>query len=486
VTSTSPARRVAVVGGGFGGVAAAVMLTREAGADVTVFEQGDRIGGVWHQNTYPGAACDVASNLYELSFAPNPRWSRRYAPQAEIQAYMEDVVDRFGVRDRFRLGVEVLGATWDEAAATWTLETSKGPFEADVLVTACGQLRTPKLPDLPGMDRFAGPSWHTSRWRHDVDLDGRRLAVVGTGASAIQVVPALQPRLGRIDVWQRSPGWTFPKGDLAYGPRVQRLFERVPALKRLDRAGQQVFMDVGALAMTSKPGLLKPFRAAAKLQIRAVVKDPELRRRLTPTDEVGCKRIMLTDHWHRALVQPNVELVDCGVEEVTETGIRGRDGVLREVDAIAWATGFHSHDFVTPMRVTGRDGLTLDEAWADGARAFLGLTVPRFPNLFLLYGPNTNGGTGSVVETLESGVRHVLAALRELDRTGARQIEVTEGAAAAFDAQLRAALEGTVWHSGCRNWYVDERGFDPSQWPWTWRAYGQRTRTLAPGAYATA
>ncbi len=481
--TASHTRSIAVVGGGFGGVAAAVMLRRAGYEDVTVFERAERIGGVWHHNTYPGAACDVASHLYELSFAPNPRWSRRFAPQAEIRAYLEDVAARYGVLDRIRTGVEVHGAAWDEARSVWVLQTSAGEHEASVLLTACGQLSTPKIPALPGIEDFAGPAFHTAQWRHDVDLTGKRVAVVGTGASAIQVVPALQPRTAQLDVYQRSPGWTLPKGDHAYGPWMQRLFERVPAVQRLDRRAQAAFMDVGAEAMTRRPWMLAPFRAAGRRQIRKAIPDPQLRAKVTPADESGCKRILLTDAWYPTLAQPDVTLIDDPVAALTPTGVRTADGAVREADAIVWATGFRTHDFVAPMEIAGRGGRRLGETWATGARAYLGLTVPRYPNLFLLYGPNTNGGTGSVIETIECGMRHVLAALRALDATGGHRIEITDAAAERFDAELRRALQGTVWHSGCTSWYVDENGHDPNQWPWTWRRYAKRTAALEPGAY---
>jgi cation diffusion facilitator CzcD-associated flavoprotein CzcO len=474
---------IAVVGGGFGGVGAITMLHRAGYHDVTVFERGERIGGVWHHNTYPGAACDVPSHLYEFSFAPNPRWSRRFAPQAEIQAYLEDVARRHGVLARIRTSTEVQDARWDAERATWVLQTSAGPHEADVLLTACGQLSVPTVPAIPGLDSFDGPAFHTARWRHDVDLAGRRVAVVGTGCSAIQVVPAIQPIVEHIDVYQRSPGWTVPKMDYAYSERAQRLFERFPVLQRLDRATIFAVMELGAMAMTGRRWLLPPFRAVARRQITKAIADPELRAKVTPADEIGCKRLMLTDEWYPTLTRPNVELVADRVAEVTATGVRTEDGTERPADVLVLATGFKSHGFVAPMQIAGADGRTLADAWAQVPRAYLGMSVPGFPNLFLLYGPNTNGGTGSVIYTIEAGMGHVIAALDELARADARAIEVRAEAADAFDRELRAALAGTVWHSGCTNWYVDENGNDPNQWPWLWSTYRRRTASIEPGTY---
>jgi cation diffusion facilitator CzcD-associated flavoprotein CzcO len=474
---------VAVVGGGFGGVGAAAMLKRAGYEDVTVFERGERVGGVWHHNTYPGAACDIPSHLYEFSFAPNPRWSRRYAPQAEIQAYLEEIASRYGVRDRIRTSTEVLSARWDEARDTWVLETTAGAHEANVLVTACGQLSVPTVPPIPGLDSFAGPAFHTARWRHDVDLTGKRVAVIGTGCSAIQVVPAIQPIVDQVDVYQRSPGWTFPKMDFPYSERSQRLFERFPILQRLDRAAIFYFQELAAAGMTKHRWLLPAFRAISRRRINQVISDPELRRKVTPTDEIGCKRIMLTDEWYPTLNKPNVELITDRIAEVTPGGIRTQHGGERPADVVVLATGFATHGFVAPMEIAGTRGRRLSEAWAEVPRAYLGLSVPDFPNMFLLYGPNTNGGSGSVVNTIESGVNHVIAALRELDRAEARRIEVSRAAAERFDRELRAALAGTVWHSGCTNWYVDENGHDPNQWPWLWTTYRRRAERLEPDTY---
>jgi cation diffusion facilitator CzcD-associated flavoprotein CzcO len=471
------------VGGGFGGIGAITLLRRAGYDDVTVFERGDRVGGVWHHNTYPGAACDVPSHLYEFSFAPNPRWSRRYAPQAEIQAYLEDVARRHGVLDRVRTGTEVLEARWDADRAKWALQTSAGAHEADVLLTACGQLSVPAVPPLSGLDSFEGPAFHTAQWRHDVDLAGRRVAVVGTGCSAIQAVPAIQPIVAHIDVYQRSPGWTIPKMDFAYSQRTQRLFERFPALQRMDRAAIFAFMELGTAALTSKPRLRSLFRAIARRQITSAIDDPELRRKVTPGDEVGCKRIMLTDEWYPTLTRPNVELVDDRIAEVTATGIRTEDGTERPAEVLVLATGFKSHAFVAPMQIVGAGGRTLADAWGEVARAYLGLSVPGFPNLFLLYGPNTNGGSGSVIYTIESAVAHVIAALKKVERADARAIELRPAALDAFDRELRSALAETVWHSGCTNWYVDENGHDPSQWPWLQSAYRRRAAQIEPGTY---
>jgi cation diffusion facilitator CzcD-associated flavoprotein CzcO len=476
---------IAVVGGGFGGVGAAVLLRRAGYDDVTVFERGARVGGVWHHNTYPGAACDVPSHLYEYSFAPNPNWSRRYAPQQEIQGYLEDVASRYGVRDRTPTNTEVHSATWNGAQKQnrWLIKTTAGHHEADVLITACGQLSVPKLPALKNLDTFEGPAFHTAQWRHDIELAGKRVAVVGSGCSAIQVVPAIQPYVERVTIYQRSPAWTIPRLDFAYPAYAQRLFGRFPVIQRLDRAAALGFMEVGALAMTSRHWLRAPFRAVGRHQIKKAIADPDLRRKVTPVDEIGCKRIMPTDTWYSTLTKSNVELIDDPIAEVTSCGIRTKDGTQRTADLLVLATGFKAHGFVAPMEVIGEGGRTLAQAWAGRPRAYLGMSVPGFPNFFLLYGPNTGGGTGSVIYTIEAGMSHVTSALDALEHANGQRIEVRQEVADSFDAELRAALAGTVWHTGCTSWYVDENGHNPILWPWTSTAYRRRTARIDPAAY---
>jgi cation diffusion facilitator CzcD-associated flavoprotein CzcO len=474
-------RTVAIVGGGFGGVGAAIRLTQQ-GYDVVAFEKAPRLGGVWHHNEYPGAACDIPSHLYEFSFAPNPAWSRKFAPQAEIQAYIEDVAERFGVASKIRLNTEVLAAEWD--GSQWVLTTSAGEHRADVLVTACGQLQTPSVPPLPGLDSFAGPAFHTARWQQDGSLAGKRVGVIGSGCSAIQVVPAIQPKVGHLDVFQRSPGWTLPKGDRPYTPGQQRRLRRFPVLQRLSRKSLFWQHEVLTLAMTKYGFLRKLVVPVSKRQINKAIADPGLRAKVMPTDEIGCKRIMLTDAWYPALAQSNVDVVTDRIREVVSDGIVTADGAHHPLDVLVLATGFKSHDFVAPMEITGVGGRRLSEEWAEVARAYLGLSVPGFPNMFLLYGPNTNGGTGSVVVTLESCIEHVVVALAEMDQRRAATIQVTRQAAEEFDIELKAALAKTVWHTGCSNWYLDEKGHDPNQWPWQWSRYRRRTAALEPGAYA--
>jgi cation diffusion facilitator CzcD-associated flavoprotein CzcO len=481
MTSNNSTPSVAVVGAGIGGIAAATMLKRAGYHNVTVFERNAGVGGVWHANTYPGAACDVPSHFYEFSFAPNPDWSRRYAPQSEIKAYLERVVRDEGVESMFRFDSEVRSATWDDRGH-WVLDTGTGEHVADVLITACGQLSTPKYPDIDGLNLFEGPAFHTAKWAHDVDLVGKRVAVIGTGCSAAQVVPAIQPQVATVDVYQRSPGWTMPRMDYEYSDRAKRLFRRFPILQRLDRKSVQAFMEFGAIGMTRRKWMLAPLKALGRKRIRDAIVDPALQEALIPKDEFGCKRVMVSDDWYPALAKPNVRVITGGVERITPQGVVGRDGVERPADVLVLATGFKSHDFVAPMEIRGVSGRSLADEWADTPKAYLGLSVPAFPNMFLLYGPNTNGGTGSVVFTVEAGMTHVLAALAELKRTGTRTIEVRRDVAEDFHREIKQAMPNTVW-TGCGNWYLDDSGHSPNQWPWRWATYTRRTRQLEPGAY---
>jgi cation diffusion facilitator CzcD-associated flavoprotein CzcO len=317
------------------------------------------------------------------------------------------------------------------------------------------------------------------------------VALIGTGCSAIQTAPSIQPIVAKLDVYQRSPGWTIPKMDFPYRERTRRLFARFPLLQRLDRKAVFAFMELGALAMTGGRGPSRPlrravlagFRAVGRSQIERAIDDPALRAKVTPRDEIGCKRIMLTDDWYPTLTRTNVELVTDAIAEVTSSAVRTADGTERPADVLVLATGFETHAFVAPMEIVGAAGLTLAEAWSPVPRAYLGMSVPGFPNLFLLYGPNTNGGTGSVIYTIEAATDHVIAALDELDRAHARRIEVRRPAAEAFDRELRTALASTVWHTGCTSWYLDEHGNDPNQWPWVWSTYRRRTARIEPGAY---
>jgi cation diffusion facilitator CzcD-associated flavoprotein CzcO len=465
--------RIAVVGAGFGGVGLAVRLKQAGFDDLVVLERGDDVGGVWRENTYPGAACDVASALYSFSFAPKADWSRRFAKQAEILDYIRGVARDFDVLRHVRLGIEVLSAAYDEGTATWTLRLSDGTtHEADVLVTACGQLSTPKLPDVPGLDTFAGKQFHSAQWDHGHRLDGERVAVLGTGASAIQFVPEIAPRVAALTVFQRSAPYVVPKPDREYGLRA-----RHPALRRAGRLGTYLWNESRSLGFNTEPRLLEPLRRRFLAHLAAQVPDQQLRTVLTPTDPMGCKRILISNDWYAALQLPHVEVVAERVTDVRPAGVLTADGRLREVDTLVLGTGFAATELVAPMTVTSCGGRTLAQAWEGGAEAYLGTTVAGFPDLYLLYGPNTNLGHNSIVFMLEAQYRYVLQAVRHR-AAGGQPLSVRPEVQRAYNDRLQERARGTVFAGGCTSWYLTADGRNTQNWPGSTLDFARRTRRL--------
>ena len=481
--------RVAVVGAGFGGIGMGVALREDALGEVTLLEKAERPGGVWRDNTYPGAACDVPSHLYSYSFAQGREWSRRYAVQPDILRYLERVTAEHGLDQVLRTGTEVTDAVWDDDRALWRLSTGAGEIEAEALVSACGQLSHPAVPDLPGLDRFSGPAFHSARWDHAVDLRGKRVAVIGTGASAIQFVPEIAREAAQVTVFQRSAAWILPKPDAPYGPRAHALFSRFPLWHRLARLGWTAFFETGALGLTRLRALAAPFPLVHRALLRRQVADPDLRGRLEPDYPVGCKRILFSSDWFRTMALPRVRLTGEKITEVTPTGVHTADGTHHEADVIVFGTGFRTQDFLAPMRVVGREGRELSEQWRDGARAHLGVTVPGFPNLFLLYGPNTNVGSGSIVHMLECQIRYAREGIRRL-AAGTRSIEVRPEAASAYDVEMQGRLGESVW-TECASWYRASAGGSDgagsgritTNWPGTMREYARRTAVFEPADY---
>jgi cation diffusion facilitator CzcD-associated flavoprotein CzcO len=482
---------VAIVGAGFGGVAAAVELRRRGIEDFVVLERGDRLGGVWRANTYPGAACDVPSALYSLSFAPNPEWSRRFSPGPEIQAYLEDVARRHDLLGRMRFGCDVERAIFDESEGRWHLEIGGGEeIEADVLITACGQLTRPAIPDVPGLERFEGQMFHSAHWDHDQDLVGRRVAVLGTGASAIQFAPAIASQVKRLTIFQRSAPWVLPKTDKAYAERTKRLYLRFPRLQRLWRLGWWSWMESLVPVFTRQPprtarALTAFYGAVARLHRAVQLRfDGRLLAATRPGYPLGGKRILITSEWYPTLRRFNVDLIVEPIREVVADGVVTVDGRHHPADAIVFGTGFTATEFLAPMQVTGVGDRTLDEAWSHGAEAYLGITVPGFPNLFLLYGPNTNHGTGSAIELIEAQARYAADAARLLDTGAADRLDVRREVHDAFQRELRERLAGSVWAT-CSSWYVNAEGRVTNNWPGTQTEYRRRTRTVALGDYQT-
>jgi cation diffusion facilitator CzcD-associated flavoprotein CzcO len=476
--------RAVIVGSGFAGLGMAVRLKQAGIHDLVILERAGEVGGTWRDNTYPGAACDVPSNLYSFSFAPNPHWTRSFSPQPEIQDYLCRVADDFGLRPHLRFNHEVRQARFDEATGRWHVDTSGGTYDAQVLITATGALSDPSIPDLPGLERFAGTTFHSARWRHDHDVTGERVAVIGTGASAIQFVPQIQPAVGKLHVFQRTPPWIMPRWDRAFSGLERFLFRHLPLTQRLARNGIYWGREGFVIGFAHQPRLMKVAELVARRYLAAQVPDPELRAKLTPSYTIGCKRILISDDYLPALGQPNVELVTGGIAEIREHSIVIADGSEREIDTIIFGTGFHVTDIPVASRVRGRDGVLLADYWQGGMHAHRGTTVPGFPNFFVLVGPNTGLGHSSQVFMIEQQINYVVDALRHLDGRGAATVEVRPEAEAEWNEGVQAAMAGTVWTSGgCASWYLDEAGRNTTLWPgFTWQ-FRRHTRRFDVAAY---
>ena len=471
---------IVIVGSGFGGLGLAIQLRRRGMHDVVLLERGHDVGGTWRDNTYPGCACDVPSQLYAFSFAPNPDWTRRFAPQPEIQRYLRRVAEAEGILPQVRVGHDVRGAAWDEATQRWRVHTSRGTVEGDVLVLAAGALSDPVTPALPGLDRFAGRVFRSARWDHDAPLDGARVAVIGTGASAIQFVPALQPRVARLHLFQRTPPWVLPRHDRAVPPALRALYRRVPAVQRAVRFGIWASRELFLRPPFRHPRLGALAERVGRRHLARQVRDPALRDALTPRYAAGCKRVLLSDDYYPAVAQPNVELITSGVREVRARGIVAGDGVERPVDAIVFGTGFQPTTPPLAPHVRGRDGRSLAEAWGGSPRAHVGTTVPGFPNCVLLMGPNTGLGHSSVVLMLEAQIAHVLGLLDAMAARGATAVEPRAETERAWVARVDARMRGTVWtRGGCASWYLDATGRNSTLWPdgtWSFRRRVARVR----------
>ncbi|MET3963302.1 cation diffusion facilitator CzcD-associated flavoprotein CzcO [Marmoricola sp. OAE513] len=476
---TSP--RIVIIGAGFGGLGTAMELKRHGFTDITVLERAQDIGGVWRDNTYPNAACDVPSSLYSWSFAPNPTWPRRYSGQADILTYINAVAADEGVRDLVRTGVEVTGASYDESSATWTVSTATGEqLVADFLVAAVGQLSRPVIPAIPGADTFAGPAFHSAQWRHDVDLTGKRIAVLGTGASAIQFVPGIQPTAGQVTVFQRSAPYVVPKADRAYTRSHHRAFERFPRSQAFGRKLTWVLSEQLNKSLTGTNPMKSVLEKAWRLHLRRQIPDPVLRAKLKPDYPIGCKRLLFSNDWYPALAAPNVDVVTDEAVEITPDGVRAADGTFHAADVIIYGTGFAATEFLAPMELTGVGGRSLNEAWADGARAYFGVCVPGFPNLGIVYGPNTNLGGSSIINMMESQSQLIRQLVQRV--AGGGSIAVREQVEEEFDLEIQRRISESVW-GGCDSWYRDAAGRVTTNWPGTVVEYKDRTATLDPAAF---
>jgi cation diffusion facilitator CzcD-associated flavoprotein CzcO len=466
---------VAVLGAGAGGLAMGVALKR-AGFDFTIFEKSDGVGGTWRDNTYPGAACDVPSHLYSFSFAPNPSWSRTYATQPEILAYLEQVTDRFELRTHIRTGVAIERATWLEDEQQWELTSADGDtHRAGILISALGMLNVPLQPDVPGLETFRGRVFHSSRWDHSLPLTGERVASIGTGASAIQYVPAIAEDVAQLTVFQRTPIWVTPRFDNAYTAEQQQRFAKVPLSAKRHR--WRIFWTYQRTSFQAADPFTVGQTEFARGYLERKVPDPDLRAVLTPDFPVGCKRPLTSRTWLPAITRPNVRVVTSPISRVVADGIETSDGEQHAVDTIIFGTGFRANEYLTTVEILGRDGQSLRDRWCDGAEAYLGVTVSGFPNFFMLYGPNTNG-VNSILFMHEAQSHYVVRALRMMRRRRLTSIDVRADVEHDYNVKVQAGMAGTVWQAGCRNYYTVEDGKNVTQLPYSAGEYWLRTRIV--------
>jgi cation diffusion facilitator CzcD-associated flavoprotein CzcO len=471
---------VAVVGAGFGGIGVGVALRQAGLTDFVILERAGSVGGTWRDNTYPGCACDVPSHVYSYSFAPNPGWSHNFSRQQEIWRYLEDVTDRYQVRGHVRFGAEVTEARWDEAAARWQLETTRGALTAGIMVVATGPLSEPSVPDIPGLDSFPGQVIHSARWNHDSSLAGRRVAVVGTGASAIQIVPEIQPQARHLTLFQRTPAWVLPRRDRPISPARQRLYARVPAAQKLVRLGLYLSREATVGAFVRRPSLLRAAQRIALSHMTRSITDPGLRAKLTPDYVMGCKRILLSDDFYPALARPNVRVVASGLAKVDGPVLTAQDGTACEADAIIFATGFRVTDMPMAQRILGAGGVSLAGAWRGDMAALRGTTVSGFPNMCLVIGPNTGLGHNSMIHIIESQVSYIRDYVKTVaGQAGAAALEARPEAQQRWNADVQRRMARSVWLTGgCTSWYLSAPGRNPTVWPGSTLAFRRATRRL--------
>jgi cation diffusion facilitator CzcD-associated flavoprotein CzcO len=478
--------RVAVIGSGFGGLGAAVRLRREGVTDFLVLERADAVGGTWRDNSYPGCACDVPSHLYSFSFAPNPDWPRTFSGQQHIRAYLEHVADTFGLRPHIRLNRDVTVMRWDNDELHWVIETANGStITADAVVSATGPLSDPKLPDIPGLAEFPGKVFHSAQWDHDYDLSGKRVAVIGTGASAIQIVPEIQPKAGRLTLFQRTPPWVMPRMDRAISGAEKWLHRTLPFTATARRGLLWGIRELQVGAFTKHPDQLGLVESIAKANMARAIKDPALRAKLTPSYRIGCKRILLSNAYYPALAQPNVDVVDSGLSEVRGSTLVGADGSETEADVIILGTGFHVTDMPIATRVVGADGITLAESWKDGMQALRGATAAGFPNWMTIIGPNTGLGNSSMILMIESQLNYMADFLRQLHVLGGRAaLDARPDAVSGWNRRVQDRMRRTVWNTGgCTSWYLDAEGRNTTVWPGTTAEFRRATRSVDLGEY---
>ncbi|WP_375477818.1 flavin-containing monooxygenase [uncultured Jatrophihabitans sp.] len=478
---------VLIIGAGFAGLGAAIRLAKDGREDFVVIERGSEVGGTWRDNTYPGAACDVPSHLYSFSFELNPNWSRSFSPQPEIQDYLRSVAAKYHLGDKQLYDTEVTLAQWDDAAQQWRVDTTGGDFTADVVVSAVGALCEPKLPDIKGIENFRGEIFHSARWNHSADLKGKRVALIGTGASAIQIGPSIVDDVAHLDVYQRTAPWVMPRHDRDY-PKAEKLaYRHVPLLQRAAREAIYWGRELYMVGFGFQPKILQPAQWLAQRNIAKAIDDPTLRERVTPNWRIGCKRILISNTWYPMLAREHVDLVTDGIAEIREHSIVTADGAEREVDAIVVATGFHVTDSPTYERILGRAGRSLADVWDEhGQQAYKGAAVAGFPNLLFVVGPNTGLGHSSMVFMIESHLNYLSSALTTKDEQSLATFEVKPDVQQRWNERLQNQMKQTIWTTGgCASWYLDKHGNNTTLWPSFTFRFRQLTRRFDVEHYVT-
>ncbi|MGR8919814.1 MAG: flavin-containing monooxygenase [Gammaproteobacteria bacterium] len=475
--------RVAVIGAGMAGILAAIRLAEEGYDDVVVYEKAARLGGTWRDNTYPGIACDVPAHLYSYSFAPNPDWSQMFAPGDEIEAYFERVARDYGVVGKIRFDEAVEACEFRDGR--WHIGTSRGRGDvADFVIAATGVLHHPKIPDFDGLDEFAGACFHSARWDHDVPLDGRRVGVVGTGSTAVQITSALAPRVAALRLFQRTAQWIMPMENPVYTAAEKREFrERPEVLEALVAKFDRVMVDTIAEAVIDADSeLMQNVERACLENLEHTVRDPALREALRPDYRAGCKRLIFSTDFYEAIQHPNARLVTAAIERIEPAGVRTADGELHELDVLVLATGFHPDRFIRPAVVRGRGGVDLDEVWAKRPLAYLSVSVPDMPNFFMLNGPNSPIGNFSLIRIAEFQMNYVLQLMGHVRDGACREVSASPEATAAFDAARVDAARSSIWTTGCNSWYLDAEGV-PMSWPWSYHRFAEAMRSPDLDAY---
>lgn len=473
-----------IVGAGFAGIGMGIRLKEMGIEDFVIIEGEDGPGGTWRVNTYPGAACDVQSHLYSFSFEPYPKWSRMFGLQDEILRYQEHCCEKYGLYPHCIFNTLVNFAQYNEANATWTVKTNQGQeFEANYLISGTGGLSIPAYPEIKGLETFGGPKFHSARWDHKVDLKGKRVAVIGSGASAIQIVPAIIDEVAHLDYYQRTPSWVLPKPDREITEIEQSIFSKFPSVQQMYRSVIYGMMESRALGFVVSPKIMTVAKQMGIQHVKKYIKDPELQKKMIPQYEMGCKRILMSNDYYQAVARDYVDVVTDSISQVDKKGIYTADGKYREVDVIVFCTGFYASEDILQYDVVGKNERLLNEEWSDGPEGYLGTTISGYPNMFTIVGPNTGLGHNSMIYMIESQVRYISEAIQYMNKNKVKAIDVKPDVQKSYNEKIQKRLQNTIWKSGCKSWYMTKSGKNTTLWPGFTFEYRARTYFFQPNDY---